>query len=141
EGGSAALVARVAALLDETDEDAGRRLLEALEMLLRSMRNRGRPPTVPTPEPPQISEADVPPPSLSADVDLAVVVHPAHVDLAVVVHPAHVDLAVVVHPADVQAMALEIRVLPLLGLADIDPLALVRHCGFSFRWMPGMASH
>jgi GAF domain-containing protein len=35
EGGSAALVARVAALLDETDEDAGRRLLEALEMLLR----------------------------------------------------------------------------------------------------------
>ena len=34
EGGSA-LVARVAALLDETDEDAGRRLLEALETLLR----------------------------------------------------------------------------------------------------------
>ena len=35
EGGSAALVARVAALLDETDDDAGRRLLEALETLLR----------------------------------------------------------------------------------------------------------
>ena len=35
EGGSAALLARVAALLDETDEDAGRRLLEALETLLR----------------------------------------------------------------------------------------------------------
>ena len=35
EGGSAALVARVAALLDETDEEAGRRLLEALETLLR----------------------------------------------------------------------------------------------------------
>ena len=34
EGGSA-LVARVAALLDETDEDAGRRLLEAIETLLR----------------------------------------------------------------------------------------------------------
>ena len=35
EGGSAALVARVAGLLDETDEEAGRRLLEALETLLR----------------------------------------------------------------------------------------------------------
>jgi GAF domain-containing protein len=35
DDGSAALVARVAALLDETDEDAGRRLLEALEKLLR----------------------------------------------------------------------------------------------------------
>ena len=35
DAGSAALVARVAALLDETDDDAGRRLLEALETLLR----------------------------------------------------------------------------------------------------------
>jgi GAF domain-containing protein len=35
EDGSAALVGRVAALLDETDDDAGRRLLEALERLLR----------------------------------------------------------------------------------------------------------
>ena len=33
--GGAALVGRVAALLDETDDDAGRRLLEALEELLR----------------------------------------------------------------------------------------------------------
>ena len=32
--GSAALVGRVAALLDETDEEAGRKLLEALEQLL-----------------------------------------------------------------------------------------------------------
>src|SRR4029078_11019986 len=53
EGGSAALVARVAALLDETDEEAGRRLLEALETLLREKRTRARPPAVPTPEPPQ----------------------------------------------------------------------------------------
>jgi len=36
DGGSAALVARVAALLDATDDDAGTRLLEALERLLRS---------------------------------------------------------------------------------------------------------
>jgi GAF domain-containing protein len=35
ESGTGPLVARVAALLDETDEDAGRRLLEALEALLR----------------------------------------------------------------------------------------------------------
>jgi hypothetical protein len=35
DSGNGALVARVAALLDETDEDAGRRLLEALEALLR----------------------------------------------------------------------------------------------------------
>jgi GAF domain-containing protein len=35
DNGSAALVGRVAALLDETDDDAGRRLLEALEKLLR----------------------------------------------------------------------------------------------------------
>jgi GAF domain-containing protein len=35
DNGSAALVGRVAALLDETDDDAGRRLLEALEELLR----------------------------------------------------------------------------------------------------------
>ena len=35
DDGSAALVGRVAALLDETDDDAGRRLLEALETLLR----------------------------------------------------------------------------------------------------------
>jgi GAF domain-containing protein len=35
DDGSAALVGRVAALLDETDDDAGRRLLEALEKLLR----------------------------------------------------------------------------------------------------------
>ena len=34
DDGSAALVGRVAALLDETDDDAGRRLLEALEKLL-----------------------------------------------------------------------------------------------------------
>jgi GAF domain-containing protein len=35
DDGSGALVGRVAALLDETDDDAGRRLLEALEKLLR----------------------------------------------------------------------------------------------------------
>ncbi len=35
DDGSAALVGRVAALLDETDDDAGKRLLEALERLLR----------------------------------------------------------------------------------------------------------
>ena len=35
ESGTGPLVARVAALLDETDEEAGRRLLEALEELLR----------------------------------------------------------------------------------------------------------
>ena len=35
DDGSAALVGRVAALLDETDDDAGKRLLVALERLLR----------------------------------------------------------------------------------------------------------
>ena len=80
----------------------------------------------------------MPPASVSADVDLAVV-HPAYVNLAVV-QLAHVYLALV-HPTDVHAMTLEICVLDLLRLAGIDPLALVRHCGFSFRWMPGMASH
>jgi GAF domain-containing protein len=34
EDGSAALVSRVAALVDEADDDAGRRLLEALERVL-----------------------------------------------------------------------------------------------------------
>ncbi len=80
----------------------------------------------------------MPPAPVSADVDLALV-HAAYVDLALV-HAAHVDLALV-HPTDVHAMTLEICVLDLLSLAAIDPLAIVRHCGFSFEWMPGMASH